>query len=445
MGLLFLGSIPAIAQDDDFNPADQNGSHAQQLSGIELLSTLDFYYAQWYPSAAFPATATTWYQHPSAIIGNTLYTQACPGTPVTSIVSYDVTSGTGGGSWGTGPALPVALVGGDMIACNGKLYYIGGDLAAVTGTGTNSVYEYDPAGGGWVTKAPMPVSRTGHGAVAWGDSVIFVIGGPWATTGTDRDVYYYRIATNTWGTIPSSLPAGSGRRAFGIGISGNKIIIAGGYAGAFLKSVYIGTIGATASQITWAAAANIPTTYAGLSRMGGEAVGNYFFTVGGERAGGGYHDTTYVYSFTNNAWVPAYAKKPTGVSNVYNSVCGKAYSGDTLRIFCPSGYAGAGITVTAFEVMKFHATTGTWIEEQTEKDMLSVYPNPCNGVLNLDWQGNSEGMHAELINLCGQCLLSTDIASGLNRLDLSVIPDGMYMIRVSGKGETSTKLLQLIR
>ncbi len=440
-----LWAFPAFAQDDDFSPADQNAGNAQHLSGIELLSTLDFYYAQWYPSAAFPATSGTWYQHPSAIIGNTLYTQACLGTPVSTMATYDVTSGTGGGSWGTGPTLPVALVGGDMVACGGKLYYIGGDATQVTGTGTNTVYEYDPSTMNWATKAPMPVSRTGHGAVCWGDSVIFVIGGPWATTGTDRDVFYYRIATNTWGTIPSSLPAGAGRRAFGIGISGNKIIIAGGYAGAFLKSAYVGTIGASASQITWAAVASIPTTYAGLSRMGGEAVGNYFFTVGGERAGGGYHDTTYVFSFTNNAWVPAYAKKPTGVSNVYNAVCGKTYPGDTLRIFCPSGYVGTSIANTTFEVMKFHATTGTWINEQETTDMMSVYPNPCNGVLNLDWQGSPEGMYAGLFTMCGQRLLNTEIVSGLNRIDLSMIPDGIYMIRVSGKGETSTKLLQLIR
>lgn len=435
--------VTAWSQDTDNSSDNYSNVITVSQQGPIYGSPLDSYYYSWYPVSAFPATSATLYHHASAIIDNDLYVAASQGVPTAEVYKYSLGSGNGGGTWSTATSLPVSIVGGDMIACNGKLYYLGGDLAAVNGTGVSSVYEYDPSTTQWTTKANMPVALTAHGAVNWGDSVIFVMGGPWTTTGSNRNVYYYRVASNTWGTITNSLPAGSGRRTFGIGISGNKIIIAGGYAGAFLKTAYVGTIN-SASSITWVAVPDIPTSYGGLSRMGGEAAGGYFFSVGGERMGGGYHDTTYVFRFSSNTWLPVYAPKPTAVSNVFNAVAAKTYTNDTIRLFCPSGFVGTGINNQSFEVMKFRASVNVGVEYITDKNSIEFYPNPVQQQATLDISKTVNSSLAEILDIRGSLLKQFTVHSGANHLDLSDLPDGLYVVRVQTSNGIMTQKFNIL-
>ena len=291
----------------------------------------------WCPIGMFPDVPVATYFQASAWLGDTLYLQA----PEAGVATAAIYKYTYGGTWSTGVPLPAALVGGTLTACNGKLYYFGGGTAGIT-TGTTSAYSYDPSTGAWTTVAPLPVINSAHGAVCWGDSVIFIVGGPYTGSATNLNVYYYRVASNTWGTIANSLPAGMGRRSFACGLAdGNKIMMGAGYNTAYLKSVLMGTIGSDASQITWAMAPDVPTGYAGLSRPGGTGIGNYFFVVGGERAGGGYHDTAYVFDATLNSWVDIIQPKPFPTSNIFNAVTATAWD-DSIRIFVPGGYNGAG-------------------------------------------------------------------------------------------------------
>jgi hypothetical protein len=82
---------------------------------------------------------------------------------------------------------------------------------------------------------------------------------------------------------------------------------------------------------------DVPTGYAGLSRPGGTGIFKWFFIVGGERAGGGYHDSAYVYDVTLNAWVDVIAPKPLPCSNIFSQVTSKAFD-DSVKIFAPGGY-----------------------------------------------------------------------------------------------------------
>jgi hypothetical protein len=292
---------------------------------------------EWCPSSAFPVVPTATYFQEATWLGDTLYLHAPPlGGPTATVYKYTI-----GGSWTTGVPLPVSIVGGTLTSCNGKLYYIGGSLAAINGTAVNTVYEYDPSTGAWTIKAPMPAALAGHGAVSWGDSVIFVVGGPYTGSGTNLNVHYYRLASNTWGTITNSLPAGQGRRTFAIGIYSNKIVISSGFNTAFLKSTYIGTIGSNASQITWVAGPSVPTPWVGLSRPGGTAVDKYFFLVSGELGGSPttwrYGDTTYVMDIILETWVDIVDNIPFNRSNICNGVAGKIVD-DSIKIYVPGGY-----------------------------------------------------------------------------------------------------------
>jgi N-acetylneuraminic acid mutarotase len=289
----------------------------------------------WCPAGMFPDLPQAAYFAASEWLGDTLYVQVPTTTGAASPLVFKYTFGS---TWSTGVPLPVGLTGGTLTACNGKLYYFGGGTSSIT-TGSTSAYSYNPSTGAWTAVAPLPVALSAHGAVCWGDSVIFIVGGPYTGSGTNLNVHYYRVATNTWGTITNSLPAGQGRRTFAMGLAdGNKIMIGAGYNTAYLKSVYIGTIGSNASQLTWTQAPDVPTGYAGLSRPGGTGIFKYFFVVGGERSGGGYHDTAYVYDATINSWVDAIAPKPFPTSNIFNQVTATAFD-DSIRIFVPGGYA----------------------------------------------------------------------------------------------------------
>jgi N-acetylneuraminic acid mutarotase len=325
-----------LAQDTFSDATDHRPGDKFPMTTVDWLPTTDAA-GNWCPAGMFPSVPQAVYFAATAWLGDTLYLHAptTTGTPATTIFKY-----TFGGNWSTGVPLPVALTGGTLTACAGKLYYFGGGTTGIT-TGSTSAYSYNPATGAWTAVAPLPVALSAHGAVAWGDSVIFIVGGPYTGSGTNLNVLYYRVATNTWGTITNSLPAGQGRRTFAIGIvNGNEIMIGAGFNTAFLKSVYKGTIGSNATQITWTQMPDVPTGYTGLSRPGGTGIFKYFFVVCGERAGGGYHDTAYVFDASSNTWVDVIAPKPFPTSNIFNQTSATAFD-DSIRIFVPGGYAAA--------------------------------------------------------------------------------------------------------
>jgi hypothetical protein len=335
----------------------------------------------WAATGAFPNLPAPTYFQASAWLGDTLFVHA----PVTGAGSTTIYKYLLGGGWSTGVPLPGTKVGGTLTKAGNKLYYIGGGATAINGTASAEVLEFDPTTQAWTLKAPLPVGVAAHGAVSWGDSIIFVVGGPYTGSGTNLDVQYYRIATNTWGTIAASLPTGAGRRTFACGISGNKIVISGGFNTAFLKSTYVGTIN-SASSITWAAAPDIPTAYAGLSRPGGVAYGDKFFVINGERAGaGGYYDTTHVFTVSSNSWTHIISGKPYKMSNICNAAAAKCVN-DTIRIFVPGGYgsltgAVPGVETNLFDVINGGSLTG--VPEPvagipTEFELAQNYPNPFN-------------------------------------------------------------------
>ena len=343
----------------------------------------------WCPSGTLPNLPVAAIYGATEWLGDTMYVQA----PSSGTASNIVRKYTFGGTWSVGTPLPAAKAGGAMVACDGKLYFIGGGSSVTAGS--NTVYEYDPGTGAWTTKATMPAALSGHDAVCWGDSVIFVYGGPWSTAGNDLNVYYYRVGSNTWGTIANSLPSGAGRRSAGAGIYGNKMVLCAGYKYAapnFLKTTYIGTIGSNATQVTWATAPDVPVPYTGLSRMGGTSWDKYFFTVGGERGGGGYHDVSYVLDIDAGTWIDSIKTMPMGYSNIWNQVAAHCVD-DTTRIFVPGGYSGTYLP--NFYVTGCGAVilgTKTISETPTKYDLSQNYPNPFNPSTKISYSIPKNGM-----------------------------------------------------
>ncbi len=84
---------------------------------------------------------------------------------------------------------------------------------------------------------------------------------------------------------------------------------------------------------------------------------------------------------------------------------------------------------------------GFWItdiEENTDKN-IDVYPNPTNGLLNIEGQGT---MHISVSNLLGQKLQETT-AEGNTVLDLSRFESGMYLVRIEGESGVMVQKVNL--
>ncbi|PZF72284.1 GEVED domain-containing protein [Taibaiella soli] len=78
---------------------------------------------------------------------------------------------------------------------------------------------------------------------------------------------------------------------------------------------------------------------------------------------------------------------------------------------------------------------------------LSIFPNPTNGLLTLDWNGKSVSMKVDVYNSVGQGLLHEDI-SNTNRkvLDLSHFASGTYFVVLrDASGNTGTARVTLTK
>ncbi|MBI5472566.1 MAG: T9SS type A sorting domain-containing protein [Ignavibacteriae bacterium] len=418
-------------------------------------TTCNTFASQWSPPGRFPDTPDTTYFQAAAWLGDTLYVHAptSAGAGSTRVWKY-----TYNGAWSTGVPLPSTKTGGTLTACAGKLYYIGGGVTAINGTASSEVVEFNPATQAWTIKAPMPVALAGHGAVNWGDSVIFVVGGPYSGSGTNLNVQVYRPASNSWSTIAASLPSAQGRRTFALGISGNKIIMSGGFNTAFLKTTWVGTIN-SASSITWAAAPDVPTIYAGLSRPGGIAYGDKFFIVCGERAGaGGYYDTTHVYSVSLNSWIAIIRNKPIRMSNIFNAVTAKCIN-DTVRVFVPGGYGNATGPTPGFGQRVFDVINGgslTAVPELISNlpqafNLEQNYPNPFNPMTTMRFTLPQAGFATLTVyNILGQRVAAVaegQYEAGTYKVqwDASRFASGVYLYRLELGNYSQTKKMMLLK
>ncbi len=110
----------------------------------------------------------------------------------------------------------------------------------------------------------------------------------------------------------------------------------------------------------------------------------------------------------------------------------------------PSGFVllGSKILFSAYhssygsEMWVMNAITGV---EEIEAPKLEVFPNPCNGLVNVNYGGGEAQM--EVLNLLGETLLSRMITTGNNIVDLSELANGVYFVKVTANGKSSVQKL----
>ena len=96
---------------------------------------------------------------------------------------------------------------------------------------------------------------------------------------------------------------------------------------------------------------------------------------------------------------------------------------------------GTPLPTTSAEkaVYKVNCGSVTSVEENKTSGAISVYPNPANGLINIDLQEPAQGLSIRIINQLGQVVYQKDnIMDHTTTVDLSNQATGIYFIKVMG-------------
>ena len=81
------------------------------------------------------------------------------------------------------------------------------------------------------------------------------------------------------------------------------------------------------------------------------------------------------------------------------------------------------------------------IIEEYKKELLSIFPNPSNDIINIEIE-NPNNATIEIYNVSGRLVFSKELNSKAEKIDISVLSEGMYFVKV--KQENNVRIEKLI-
>jgi len=320
-----------------------------------------------------------------------------------------------------------------------KIYAAGGYSGGFTPD--MNVYVYDITNNIWNNGAFMPAPVGDYASGVYKDSLIYFIGG-YNGTGDDNGVKIYNTYTNSWTT--GTAKPGTAVAGLRGGIYNDKIVVAGGYSqilGTQIDEAWIGTINpVTPNVITWAPLPPYPGGPRG--RLAGgiafRGLRPLVYFVGGDPTGLGVETRAdcWGYNLLSNQWEIG-AEKITAMSNISDFV-GLVYN-DSLWLASVSGYDGT-ILSTVNEWLNLGASPPLGIEENNlvENDLLTLYPNPSSGELNIVLKENSEAENIFITDITGRIVIAEPInpAHSVLHLNIKNLDAGIYFLSISDKNGT---------
>ncbi len=132
------------------------------------------------------------------------------------------------------------------------------------------------------------------------------------------------------------------------------------------------------------------------------------------------------------------------VRNLISQTCDKvAYSYDSLYTngaWCPKlGYG----RVNAFRALQ-QASTYSGINESLAAQALTIYPNPSTGVFTVNYNGITTAP-AALYSITGAVMMKLELNEGLNKVDVSALPQGIYLLKTDTGGLTITRKITVLK
>jgi len=307
-----------------------------------------------------------------------------------------------------------------------------------TGNGfTNELWEYNPATDSWTQKASLPSTPARSLAVGFSIGTKGYIG-----TGTQdigqTEIYYQDFwewdqATNVW-TQKASF--GGTARSYAVGFAiGTK-----GYIGTG-EDIIDGKDVGKKDFWEWDQATNVWTRkadFGGTAR--GYAKGFSIGTKGYITMGIDASQTTAFNDFwewdqKTNIWVQkANFEESVRVHAVGFSIGDKGYIGT------------GGNSTTCFQDFWEYNPSGTTGIAEVAKENFSVYPNPANDVLTLNFDNiNNADLTLNIYNLAGELVRSETLRQNQQQINIEELSNGIYMVEIKSKGWSEKQKLIIQR
>lgn len=89
-----------------------------------------------------------------------------------------------------------------------------------------------------------------------------------------------------------------------------------------------------------------------------------------------------------------------------------------------------------WEIVYDTATTGL---TNIEADEVVISPNPAKNNISIDMNSATDFFAAEIINTTGSCLMKIDLQQGSNKIEIGHLPQGYYLIRLTGNDISQVK------
>jgi PKD repeat protein len=70
-------------------------------------------------------------------------------------------------------------------------------------------------------------------------------------------------------------------------------------------------------------------------------------------------------------------------------------------------------------------------EQKTIKQLYKIYPNPANDIITIGNEGNPDVYQVEIISISGRLLKSQSLLSGNNTFEISDLPSGLYLVKIT--------------
>ena len=152
--------------------------------------------------------------------------------------------------------------------------------------------------------------------------------------------------------------------------------------------------------------------------------------------------TSVMYDLWTGDW-GEFAKTEYAYDNNGNAKEGIAYvkindqwmDGFATDIEMPYAYNEKSKVFIASEVSVEYADITLSTNEMTQNTAFNLYPNPANGMINVDGEGFEK---AEIYNIAGQKVMESSNA----QIDVKALQAGVYMVKVFGNG--SNEMLRVV-
>ena len=400
-------------------------------------------------------------------------------TVESSMRIYDIASN----AWSTGANLPTGVKLHKMASGNdGNLYVFGGHTSA--SKATNSVQRYNIAANTWSVVGTIPVQKNQFGACLAPDGRIYLVGGK--NSGSNNsgpffsDVNIYNPCNNTW-TLGTAHPQAHGELA--VSSTSNGIFAMGGTNGTGLNINYFlpvtpgslaypnivfnqpslqvcagssATLSVSgASTYTWSTGSNSTSIVI-------TPTANVTYTVIGTSTAGCVSPSAAVNNVTLNALPTLSVVTSNSIICAGNSATLTVNGANTYTWSTSSNSANIAVTPTANTSYTVNGTAANGcsnVSTITQSVSLcteiasnefngsfgaTVFPNPSNGVITLNFASLSENVTIELYNGIGQLVISKKATSLNSDLNFENASNGIYTLRIieNGKNVFNTKVVK---